>query len=299
MNPHASSASLNYKGHLMMVDGNNLVRTVFEAIKIDDTEVKAKKTIENSWKSIYRGIKEHAPTHFLMVFDGAGPTWRHEVYADYKKDRKPMDENLRWEIDEFKIALNHCGLYNTTASKFEAEDVMASVGVKAVERMYKVTALSSDKDFCYLVSLGINLVNHFNSEARDSIWIKNRYGVEPSQMVDFLALFGDSVDGIPGVDKVGEKTAAKLLLEFGNLESVLQAAKEQKIKGVVGSNLVSQSDRALLSKRLATLSLDAPLSVSPAELRLQHVDFIRGAQAQWMLDSELGNKKATPRLGVA
>lgn len=271
--------------HLLLIDGHNMVRSIYGGMSGDEDKKKARHAIKSSWGSLHRALKEHAPSHFLTVFDGAGKNWRHDLYPEYKAGRTPMTTYLKDAVDEFKKQMSRTGLRNITTDGFEAEDLINTLAIRAIPRGFDVTALSSDKDMTVLIDKGVRVVNHFGSEVRDAAWMTKRFNIAPGQMTDFLALCGDSTDGIPGVDKIADKTAAKLLAEHGTLERILTAAINPGIKGAVGKNLVEQADRALLSQKLARLHNDVPLDVSPSMLRLQSMqktlEAIRAAQAQW------------------
>ena len=261
--------------HLLLVDGLNIVRPIYETNPAPDSPEKMRKVTKTIWQSLFRGLKEHAPTHFLMVFDGPNPTWRHEMFPEYKTGRSPMPEELRNALPSLKDSLNACGLRNVTTDGYEAEDYIYTLALRAFARGYRVTVLSNDKDLCTLLQHGVSVFNHFNSIHQDHAWLRAKFGIAPEQLQDFLALWGDTSDGIPGVNKVGEKTAAKLLGEHGSLEGVLAAAQGQLIKGVVGENLRIQADQARLARKLVELSADAPISVRPSELRLPDTPAIR------------------------
>lgn len=278
------------RAHLLLIDGHNMVRSIYGGMPGEDDEKKARGAIKSSWGSVHRALKEHAPSHFLTVFDGAGKNWRHDLYPEYKAGRTPMTSYLKDALEEFKEQMNRTGLRNITANGFEAEDVINTLAIRAIPRGFDVTALSTDKDVTVLIDKGVRVVNHFGTEVRDAAWMTKKFNIAPSQMTDFLALCGDSTDGIPGVDKIADKTAAKLLGEHGTLERILAVAIDPGIKGVVGKNLVQQADRALLSQKLARLRDDAPIDVTPSMLRLNDMQntlqAIRAAQAQWALQDE-------------
>lgn len=282
------SQSILEPPHLLLVDGLNVVRRVHGAIKEEDEEIKAQQGLKKCWFSFYKALNEHAPTHFLTVFDGESTNWRHDLYPAYKTGRRSMPQALRDALPDFKEHMNAAGLFNVTAEGFEAEDTINTLALKAKARNYKVTVLSTDKDLCELTGKGVSVYNHFESCFHDAAWIQKKWGIEPNQVRDFLALWGDSVDGIPGVNGIGAKTAAKLLAQYGTLENVLAVAHEPGIKGELGKNLRDQADQARLAFRLICLSDNAPINVKPSELRLPPLSAIRKAQEEWL------QKTATP-----
>lgn len=247
------------KEHLLLVDGLNMIRRIYGANPAPDTPEKAKGAIKATRGSFARALQSHSPSHCLWAFDHGGHTWRHALYAAYKANRKPMPEPLRDEIESFKSELADKGWTVAAYPGFEAEDTMASVGALARGAGMAVTALSNDKDILTLLDLGIVVYDHFSYQALDDAHCIKKFGVPASQVIEVLALFGDAVDGVPGVDSVGEKTAAKLIKEHGTVEGVLAASAG--IKGAVGARLREQADMAKLSRQLVSLRFDV-LTVS-------------------------------------
>jgi len=251
---------------LLIVDGLSIVRRVYEAVKGDDTPERADGALKSSWFSILRALREHEPTHFLAAFDHRGPTWRHELYPEYKANRRPMAQALTDAMPEFIEHLNNSGLRSLSVPGVEADDTMSTLAVRAVSRGFDVVVLTSDKDMYFLLEHGVQVYDHFMSEWRDHDWIRSHFGVEPAQMTDFLALMGDETDGIPGIEQVGIKTAAKLLNQFGTLDAVLDNA--HLIAGKLGEKIRSSVDIARLSRQLATVDLDVDIGISPRDIVL-------------------------------
>lgn len=254
------------KPKLLLVDGTSIVRRVFEAVKGDDTPERADGALNSSWGSFMRALREHEPTHFLAAFDHGGETWRHRLYPQYKVDRKPMSVHLSAALPGFLERLNNGGMRTLRVPDVEADDTLTTLALKAVERGFDVVLLASDKDLYKLLANDVRIYDHFQSEWRDEEWVKGRYGVAPEKMTDFLALMGDEVDGIPGVDGVGEKIAARLLGEYGDLEGVIAASDD--IKGKLGERIRSSAAIARLSQQLATMRTDVPLGITPREIQL-------------------------------
>lgn len=264
---------------LLIVDGTNVVRRVYEAGKgpkgdkpgaAEHTAERAEGALKSSWFSIRRAIKEHQPTHFFAAFDHGGTTWRHELYPDYKANRTPTPEPLRAAMPGFLEWMNNTGLRSMTVPGFEADDAIATLAVKAAARGFKVVVLSTDKDMCALLDQGVEVRDHYTPEWRDAAYVQRRFGVAPHQLLDLLALMGDDSDGIPGLDGIGPTTAAKLLGEHGSLEAVLaKAASIEGIKGKIGERLRHGADFARLCRALTEMRLDAPMgSLTPRELQL-------------------------------
>lgn len=248
--------------HLLVIDGLNMVRRIYGANPAPDSPEKAKGSIKATRGSFARAIQTHAPTHCLWAFDAGGHTWRHDLYARYKQDRKPMPEPLREEIELFKVELAERGWAVAAYPGFEAEDTMASISVLAKGAGMAVTDLSNDKDVLTLLEHGVEVYDHFSYQYLDDDYCTKKFGVPARQVIEVLALFGDTVDGVPGVEGVGVKTAAKLILAHGTVEGVLAAAGG--IKGALGEKLRSQADMARLSRQLVALRFDVLTSAGHA-----------------------------------
>ncbi len=236
---------------LLLIDGLNIVRRCYEANPAPESSDKAQSAASVALQSMRRGLRDHTPSHCLVVFDAGGPTWRHTLFSDYKANRKPLCPFLTDELVLMKERMAHAGWPIMAIPGEEADDSLFAVASAARAEGEEVVLLSTDKDLVRLVALGVKVYNPFDREWRDAAWCMRRFGVPPAQLTDFLALMGDSVDNIPGVDRIGAKTAAKLLLEYGDLAAILNAAEAGHIKGMQGATLVAQRSQAELSLALA------------------------------------------------
>lgn len=251
---------------LLLADGLNIVRRVYEANPAPDSPEKADGAVRSSLASFRRALVEHRPTHFLAAFDHGGQTWRHDLYPQYKADRKPMPPDLLARIPDIQEQLSAMGLAHCSVPGVEADDVIPTVGLHWKRtRPGRVIVLSTDKDLAVLLPAGIEIRDHFKPEWRDAAWVQAKFGVPPSLLGDFLALMGDSTDGIPGVPGVGQKTAAKLLLEYGSLEALLARAGE--VKGKIGESLRASMAEARISKQLVSFKTDLTLGLTWRSLR--------------------------------
>jgi len=247
---------------LLLIDGLNIVRRCYEANPAADSVEKAESAVSVATHSMRRGLRDHAPTHAMVIFDHGGPTWRHALYPEYKANRKPMSDYLVDELVGMKERMAKAGWALMAHPGEEADDSLQGVSAAARAEGEEVVVLSTDKDIVRLVEDGVQVYNHFTRKWHDADWCLKRFGVAPAMLTDLLALMGDVTDNIPGVDKIGVKTAAKLLNEYGGLHQVLAAAEAGAIKGVVGQRLVNQKDRALISLELASLrSAFSPLDL--------------------------------------
>lgn len=247
---------------LLLIDGTNILRRCYEANPTMDSVEKAESAASVALQSMKRGLREHRPSHCLVVFDAIGPNWRHVLYPEYKAHRKPMSPFLQDELLLMNDRMHESGWALMSQAGEEADDSIWGVAEAACAEGEEVVVLSTDKDLVRLVAIGAKVYNHFDKEWRDTAWCQAKFGVRPEQLTDYLALMGDSTDGIPGVESVGAKTAARLLVEHGTLEAILAAAAAGAVPGKVGERLVAQRELALLSQKLASLrSAFSPLDL--------------------------------------
>jgi len=246
---------------LLIIDALNIIRRIHEAVPGPDSEEKVADTLTSSLASFRRALKTHRPTHAVAVFDHGGLTWKHDLYAPYQANRKPMPGHLRDDLLSIKQALLDMGLHWIAIEGVEADDAIAALSEKWCQASPdQVIILSTDKDFLQLLNDQVCIYDHFKGTWRDEAYVLEKFGVMPSQMGDLLALMGDAVDGIPGVDKVGRKTAAGLLRINGHLDRVISNA--DKVTGQVGANLRKGIEMARLSRKLVSFKTDMPLGLT-------------------------------------
>lgn len=234
----------------------NIIRRAYMANPGPDGFIKADAALSVAMKNFKRTAREVEATHCAVAFDLGDKNWRHAIYPAYKDGREPMHESLRASLAPFKLELAKQGFGVLQREGQEADDVISSCAWEAVVQGAKVFVSSTDKDFTYLIRYGVTIHHPFERALRDEAWCREHFGIQSHQILDWLALTGDKVDGVPGVDKVGATTATKLLVEYGDLGGVLAAAAEGKVKGVIGKNLIEQADRARLSRQLTDMRFD-------------------------------------------
>ena len=225
--------------------------------------------------SLVEVIKKENPTHIAVVFDTPATTVRHEEYSEYKANREAMPEGISVAlpyIDQLLEAFNISKLY---ADGYEADDVIGTLAKKAEKQGFVTYMMTPDKDFAQLVSENIFLYRPGNKWKAAETWgvqeVLNRFEIQDvSQVIDFLGMMGDAVDNIPGLPGVGEKTAKKLLAEYGNMEALLDNAHE--VKGKLGEKIQAHKEQGILSKRLATILLDAPVEIDEVALAVKKFD---------------------------
>lgn len=196
--------------------------------------------------------------HAACVFDAKGPTFRDEWYPDYKAHRAPMPEDLAAQIGPIHTVVKLLGWPVLEVPGIEADDVIGTLSRVATEAGYRVIVSTGDKDLAQLVNDKVTLVNTMSRESLDVTGVMEKFGVPPDRIIDYLTLMGDAVDNVPGVDKVGPKTAAKLIAEHGSLDGVIAAAGS--IKGAVGENLRRALDWLPMGRKLVTVKTDCDLS---------------------------------------
>ncbi|AMO56820.1 hypothetical protein GZ77_02355 [Endozoicomonas montiporae] len=248
--------------HLLLIDALNLIRRIHAAVKAPDDSSQVDGAISSTVSSLSRALHDSQPSHALVVFDGSPPTWRHELYPDYKSQRKPMPDVLYNRLGDFNHAFLQMGIKTFRRSGLEADDVIASIACKAMEAGVAVTILSTDRSFQQLLTVpGIRLRDHFQKLDHTTETVCQQMGLKPEQLVDYWAMAGNG--DIPGVHGVGNKGAAKLMQESGSLEHVFQ---QQEPKGAA-AKVCDQKDQALLSQRLAALATTLELGVRLKDLR--------------------------------
>ena len=209
--------------------------------------------------SMMKLLREQYPAaHGACVFDDKGKTFRDDWYPEYKATRTAMPSDLALQIGPIVEAVKLLGWPVLTVPGIEADDAIGTISCMAAKGGFQVVISTGDKDLAQLVGANVVLINTMSSERLDRAGVVAKFGVPPELIVDYLALIGDSVDNVPGVDKVGPKTAAKWLAEHGSLEAVMTAAPS--IKGVVGDNLRKALDWLPQGRRLVTVVTDCDLS---------------------------------------
>lgn len=254
---------------LLTIDGLNIVRRVYEASPEEDSPDKAAAALRHSLSSFRKLLATHQPTHVLAAFDFGGPTWRHDLYEKYRENRQPMPVVLKERLAEFYDDLSGMGLRVVSIPAVEADDVIATAVLRWLrENRGEAIVASTDKDLHVLIAHGALVWDHFKGEWRDREWVKNKFGVYPEALADLLALMGDVADGIPGVSKIGAKTAAKLLQAYGTLDQVMAGAGI--LKTTLGERLRKEAELARVSRRLVELKTDVQLGVSWKMLEYAH-----------------------------
>jgi DNA polymerase-1 len=222
------------------------------------------------WKLADALDKADGPTHLAVVFDKGSHTFRNDLYDKYKANRPPAPEDLIPQFPLIRVATRAFSLPCIEEDGFEADDIIATYTVQARAAGWDVTIVSSDKDLMQLIEPGVDLLDTMKNERRGAEYVVEKFGAPPEKLGDILALMGDSIDNVPGIPGIGPKTASKLILEYGDLESVLAAAPGMK-PSKMRDNLVEHAEMARLSRVLVELHRNVPVPHTLDELKLDGI----------------------------
>ena len=250
---------------LVLVDGSSYVYRAFHALPpLSNSRGEPTGAVLGVLNMLLKFVKDYQPRRIAVVFDAPGKTFRDELFTEYKAHRPSMPDDLRAQIMPLLEIIKAQGLPLLRVPGVEADDVIGTLACRAAHAGQSVLISTGDKDMAQLVNGSITLINTMNNSALDREGVKTKFDVFPEQIIDYLALIGDSSDNIPGIDKVGPKTAAKLLQQYGSLDGVVAHVAE--IGGKVGENLRAGLSTLELSRRLATIRTDLDLPLSVEEL---------------------------------
>ncbi|BBL56447.1 DNA polymerase I [Methylomonas koyamae] len=263
------SDSANNK--LILVDGSSFLFRAFHAVPpLTNSKGEPTNAVYGVSNMLRKLINDYATPYFAVVFDAPGKTFRHELYDQYKAHRPPMPDELRVQIQPLHDLIRALGLPLIIEHGVEADDVLGSLAQNAARQGFNVIISTGDKDMAQLVTERIILENSMTGAVMDIAGVQEKFGVKPEQIIDYLALMGDAVDNIPGVPKVGPKTAAKWLQEYGTLDHLIASAAD--IKGKIGDNLREALGQLPLSRELTTIKCDVALHYSLDDLKRKAPD---------------------------
>ena len=256
------------KDNFIIIDGSSyLYRAFFALPNLKTSTGLHSGAIHGFANMLNRIIGEYDPKYLLMVFDAKGKNFRHSIYDSYKANRSAMPAELSEQTRPIIDLVKAYGLKVIQEDGVEADDVIASA-VKQVKLDKTQTIISSgDKDLAQLVTKTVVLMNNFDSKVLDIEGVVNKFGVEPKQIFDYLCLVGDTSDNIPGVPKVGPKTAVSLLTKYKNLDGIFKNTHE--LKGKLKENLEASLETVELAKKLVALKDDLPINVDVNELLMR------------------------------
>jgi DNA polymerase I len=250
---------------LVLIDGSSYLYRAWHALpKLTSSRGAPTGALLGVLNMINKLSKEQPTAHFAVVFDAPGKTFRDALFDQYKANRPPMPDDLRAQVEPLLAAVQAAGLPLLRIEGVEADDVIGTLCRHGVESGMQVLVSTGDKDMTQLVGDGVTVVNTMTDTVLDRDGVKNKFDVWPEQIIDYLALVGDSSDNIPGVPKVGAKTAAKWLAEYGSVDEIVRNA--DAISGKVGESLRENIEQLRLSQQLATIKCDVELPVRPEDL---------------------------------
>ena len=256
---------------LLLIDGSSFLFRAYHAVPpLSNAEGLPTNAIFGVVNMLRRLIRDHKTDYFTVVFDAPGGTFRNELYSEYKAHRPPMPDDLRVQIEPLHDLIRAMGLPLIMETGVEADDVLGALAQMAAQEGFQVVISTGDKDMAQLVNEQITLENTMSNTTMDVQGVIDKFGVAPAQIIDYLALMGDSADNIPGVPKVGPKTAAKWLAQYQTLDNLMANADE--IKGKVGENLRASLADLPLSRQLTTIKCDLGLPYQMEDLRCRQVD---------------------------
>ena len=256
---------------LILVDGSSYLYRAFHALPpLTSSKGQPTGAIKGVVAMLKKLVEDYQPEHIAVVFDAKGKTFRDELYPEYKANRPPMPDDLKVQIKPLHLLIEELGFPIVEIEGVEADDVIGTLAHQATQQGIETIISTGDKDMAQLVNEHVSLVNTMNNSHMDIQGVIEKFGIPPELIIDYLTLIGDTVDNIPGVPKVGPKTAVKWLNEYGSLEGI--KANAENIKGKVGENLRACLEQLPLSYQLATIKIDLALDKGPKDYKLQAPD---------------------------
>ena len=277
---------------VILVDGSYYLFRCFHGLPpLSNSQGLPTNAIRGVLNALNKLIKKYHPTHMAVAFDTKAPTFRHNLSEAYKAHRPPMDEALRIQIPYIHEMIEKLGIALIKIDGFEADDIIGTLAYQACQQGHRVIISTGDKDMAQLVNDCVMLEDSFTGKLTDNAGVIEKFGVTSEQIADYLALMGDASDGISGIPKVGQKTAAKLLNEYQNIDGIL--ANLANIKGAVGKSIADNQDSIPLNRILATIVTNLKLAISFDDIALDHSQEtkIKHAPALYALFEELEFKK--------
>jgi len=258
---------------LYLIDGSAYIHRAFHAIgALSNSKGIPTNAVFGFTRMIQKLMEDRSPEYLVMLFDAKGPTFRHEMYKDYKANRPPMPEDLSVQIPNIIAITKAYNLPVYEMTGYEADDLIGTLAKKAEAAGFSVVMVTGDKDFMQLVTDKITIWDPMKDQTIDPSWVRNEMGLEPHQITDMMGLSGDSADNIPGVPGIGKKTATSLIQTFDNIDLLYQnidriTKKQQK------ENLIRNKELALLSKQLVIIDTHVPLPFEPDTFKRKEPNF--------------------------
>jgi DNA polymerase-1 len=258
---------------LYLVDGNSYFHRAFHAIKgLTNSRGFPTNAIYGFTSMIMKILKEKKPDSIAIAFDSKEPTQRHKIYEEYKAQRPETPSDLLLQIPYIKDIVSAFNIQSFEMPGYEADDIICTIAKKAAAEGANVFILSGDKDMMQAVTDGVKIYDPMKDIVIDEQAVIERFGVPPAQVPEVMAIAGDTVDNIPGVKGIGEKTAKELLSEAGSLDKLLyhpEKIKSERLRKMITENI----EIIQLSKTLATIDTDVPVDISLRDFRLKEPDW--------------------------
>jgi DNA polymerase I len=256
------------KETVYLVDGTAYIHRAYHAVRnLSNSHGFPTNAIFGFSNMLLKLLADKNPLYLAIVFDSKGPTFRHAIYEEYKANRPPMPDEMAQQIPFIKKIVICFNVKMIEMPGYEADDIIGTMARVAEEKGHKVVMVTGDKDFRQLITPRVSMWDTMKDRVTDEIAIRELYGIEPGQMIDVMGLAGDVSDNVPGVPGVGEKTALKLIREFGSFEQVLEQADRVKGKKLK-ENLKTFRDSAVMSRKLVTIDRFVPLDMDMEELKV-------------------------------
>ena len=257
--------------HLVLIDGSSYLFRAFHALPpLTTSKGQPTGAVKGVISMIRKLMNDFPDSDIGCVFDAKGKSFRNEIYPEYKKNRPSMPDDLRTQITPIHDIIEKMGVPLLSVEGVEADDVIGTLTSQATTAGMDVLISTGDKDMAQLVNDHVTLINTMNDVLMDKAGVVDKFGVNPNQIIDYLALVGDTSDNIPGVPKCGPKTAVKWLSEYPSLQEVINNA--DAFKGKVGENLRESLHQLPISYQLATIKCDVELDCNVEELQLIEPD---------------------------
>ncbi len=251
---------------LYLIDGSSYIFRAYHAIRsLRTSSGFPTNAIFGFTSMIFKFLKDYKPDYLGIVFDSKGKTFRDDIYPLYKANRGAPPDDLEVQIPKIFEIVDALQIPQVQIEGYEADDIIGTLAERSEEKSFNVVLVTGDKDFCQLVSDKVTLLDTMRNKKTGIKEVIEKFGVSPERVTDVLALSGDSIDNIPGVRGIGEKTASELIRKFGSLEKLLESINEipQRQRELLEAN----RENALLSKKLVTIKTDVPINVSLEDLR--------------------------------
>ena len=290
---------------VILVDGSSYLFRAFHALPpLTNSKGQPTGAVYGVINMLRKLREEYQPEYMAVVFDAKGKTFRHDLYKEYKANRPAMPDDLQSQIEPLHQLVKAMGFPLISIEGVEADDVIGTLATTATEQKQEMLISTGDKDLAQLVSPHVTLINTMNNQVLDKAGVEQKFEVPPERIIDYLTLVGDTSDNIPGVPKVGPKTAVKWLKQYDSLDNLVEHADE--ISGKIGENLRNSLDTLPLSRDLVTIRCDLDLDLDLEDLKMQPADndtlhdmYVDLEFRTWLDDMAAGDQEGTASKPVA